>query len=209
LRNGISGSSLHAMDTDDRLLSEKLALAVELLADVFAARSVRHALIGGLAVSMRGRPRLTQDVDVLVEVPQIELPGLIEALVERGFSIDPAVAIKEYVRDHMTSFQLGPVRIDWLKPVLPLYSRAIQSASPLDWSEGHPIRVATAEGLILTKMVSFRPQDQMDIETLLTANRDTIDVQQIRDEWSPFADTEAERTAWLEATIARRVVRRE
>jgi hypothetical protein len=33
------------MDTDDRLLSEKLALAVELLADVFAARSVRHALI--------------------------------------------------------------------------------------------------------------------------------------------------------------------
>jgi hypothetical protein len=90
-----------------------------------------------------------------------------------------------------------------------LYSRAIQSASPLDWSEGHPIRVATAEGLILTKMVSFRPQDQMDIETLLTANRDTIDVQQIRDEWSPFADTEAERTAWLEATIARRVVRRE
>ncbi len=45
------------MDINDGLLSEKLALAVELLADVFAARSIRHALIGGLAVSMRGRPR--------------------------------------------------------------------------------------------------------------------------------------------------------
>jgi hypothetical protein len=28
-------------------LSEKLTLAVELLADAFTARSVRHALIGG------------------------------------------------------------------------------------------------------------------------------------------------------------------
>jgi hypothetical protein len=79
----------------------------------------------------------------------------------------------------------------------------------MEWTEGHTVRVATAEGLILTKMVSFRPQDQIDIETLLTANRDTIEVQLIRDEWSPFAESEAERTAWLEVAIARRVVRRE
>jgi len=34
-------------------------------------------------------------------------------------------------------------------------------------------------------------------------------VQLIREEWSPFAATEEERTAWLEAAIARRIVRRE
>ena len=51
--------------------------------------------------------------------------------------------------------------------------------------------MATAEGLILTKMVAFRPQDQVDIETLLTANRDEIDIGLIREEWSPFAATEA------------------
>jgi hypothetical protein len=65
------------------------------------------------------------------------------------------------------------------------------------------------EGLILTKMVAFRPQDQMDIATLVTANRDTIDVALIRAEWSPFAATEVERTASLEAVIARRLDRRE
>jgi hypothetical protein len=58
-------------------------------------------------------------------------------------------------------------------------------------------------------MVAFRPQVQLDIDTLLTANRDTIDVQLIREEWSPFAATEVERTAWLEAAIAKRVIRRE
>ena len=127
----------------------------------------------------------------------------------RGFALDPTVVIKEFVREHVASFPFGRVRIDWLKPVLPLYSRTLADASSLEWTEGHSVRVATAEGLILTKMVAFRPQDQLDIETLLTANRDAIDVNLIRQEWSPFAATEEGRTSWLEAVIARRVVRRE
>ncbi len=109
----------------------------------------------------------------------------------------------------MASFPYGGVRIDWLKPVLPIYSRTLADASLLEWTDGHTVRVATAEGLILTKMVAIRPQDQIDIETLLTANRDEIDLDLIRAEWSPLASTEPERTAWLEAAIARRVDRRE
>ena len=107
------------MAIDRRLFSEELDRAVEMLADTFAARSVRHALIGGLATSLRGRQRLTQDVDLLVDIPQIVLPGLLDILVERGFALDPAVVIKQYVREHITAFLFGPIRIDWLKPVLP------------------------------------------------------------------------------------------
>ena len=197
------------MQSDRNLWSEELDRAVESLSEAFATRSVRHALIGGLATSLRGRPRLTQDVDFLVDVPQLMLPGVLDDLVERGFTLDPTIVIQQYVREHITSFSYETVRIDWLKPVLPLYSRALANAQPLKWSEGHTVQVATAEGLILTKMVAFRPQDQMDIDTLLTANRDEIDVDLIREEWSPFAATETERTSWLEAAIAKRVVRRE
>ena len=175
----------------------------------FAARWIRHALIGGLAISIRGRRRLTEDVDFLLDVPQLALPGLLDDLVARGFSFDPATVVKEYVREHITAFAFGPVRVDWLKPVLPFYVRALADAQPVNWSDGHTVRVATAEGLILTKMVAFRPQDQIDIETLLTANRDPIDVGLIREEWAPFAEAETERTTWLEAAIERRIVRRE
>jgi len=197
------------MDTDRGLLSDELIRAVESLSEAFAARSIRYALIGGLATFMRGRVRFTKDVDFLVDVPQIVLPGLLDDLVKRGFALDPPIVIKEYVQNHVTAFPFGRVRIDWLKPVLPLYAHALAGAETLKWSEGHRIQVVTAEGLILTKMVAFRPQDQVDIETLLTANRDTIDVQLIREEWSPFAATELERTTWIEAAIARRVIRRE
>ena len=125
------------MHADRDLLSDELVRAVECLAEAFAARSVRHALIGGLATMMRGRPRFTQDVDFLLDVPQIALPGLLDDLIERGFTLDTAVVVKEYVQNHITAFTFGQVRIDWLKPVLPFYFRTLADAEPLEWSEGH------------------------------------------------------------------------
>ena len=196
------------MDADP-VYAPDLVRSVDELAEAFALRGVRHALIGGLATSIRGRPRYTQDVDFLVDVPQIALPGLLDDLEGRGFTLDAALVIKQYVREHITKFAFGEVRIDWLKPVLPFYDAAVADATPVEWSKGRSIRVAPVESLILTKMVAFRPQDRSDIETLLTANRDAIDLDSIREDWAPFAEAEVERTAWLEAEIAERVTRRE
>ena len=193
------------MPAEHDLLADELVRAVELLADTFSAKSIHYAVVGGLATLMRGRPRFTQDVDVLLDVPQLALPGLLDELARQGFDFDMATVIREYVSEHMTAFRFGTVRIDWLKPVLPLYARTLADASSLTWTEGHLVRVATAEGLILTKMVSFRPQDQADIETLLIANRDEIDIGLIRQEWSAVAAGEEARTAWLEDAVARLV----
>jgi hypothetical protein len=179
------------------LVADELIRAVELQADTLASLSIRYALVGGLATLIRGRPRFTQDVDVLLDVPQITLPKVLDELTRLGFTLDVATVIREYVQEHMTAFRFGSVRIDWLKPVLPLYVRALADATDLAWTEGHVVRVAAAEGLILTKMVSFRPQDQADIEALLAANRDEIDLALIRREWSAVADGEEARTAWL------------
>src|ERR1700681_1655373 len=117
------------MAAEHDLLGSELIRAVELLADTFAAQSIRYALVGGLATLLRGRPRFTQDVDVLLDVPQIALPGLLDELARCGFAIDLATVIREYVREHMTVFHFGSVRIDWLKPVLPLFTRTLADAS--------------------------------------------------------------------------------
>jgi hypothetical protein len=195
------------MAAEQDSLGDELVRTVELLAETLTAQSIRYALVGGLATMLRGRPRFTQDVDVLLDVPQVRLPGLLDELARLGFQFDKATVIREYVQEHITALRFGSVRIDWLKPVLPLYARTLADASSLLWTEGHPIRVATAEGLILTKMVSFRTQDQADIETLLIANCDNLDVDLIRQEWSAVAAGEEARTAWLEEALARLVLR--
>jgi hypothetical protein len=189
------------MPHDHDSLAGDLIRAVEILAEVFAARGVRYALLGGLATMLRGRPRFTQDIDILLDVPQIALPGLLDDLVERGFSIDRETVIRQFVREHMTSFRFGTVRIDWLKPVLPLYDHALTAATLFRWTEGHQLRVLSPEGLIVTKLVSFRPQDQEDIRVLLAANRNTIDLDLIRREWAAVSLGEEARSAWLEAEI--------
>ena len=189
------------MSANHDILEGDLIRAVELLADVFAAKSIRYALIGGLATMMHGRPRFTQDVDVLLEVPQLELPPLLDELSKVGFEFDESTVVREFVRESVTSFRYKIVRIDWLKPLLPLYSRAIADATSMKWTEGHFLRVATAEGLILTKMVAFRSQDQADIEALLAANRETLDLARIRGEWAAIAKAEDPRTFWLEGAI--------
>jgi hypothetical protein len=196
------------MPDEHDLFANELIRAVELLSDAFAAKSIRYAVVGGLATAMRGRPRFTQDVDVLLDVPQLALPALLDDLMRLGFAFDRDTVVREYVREHMTVLRYGSVRIDWLKPVLPLYTRTLADASSLTWTEGHSVRVATAEGLILTKIVAFRPQDQMDIEALLIANCDEIDLELIRREWSVLAKGEEARTSWLEGAIARLVPNR-
>jgi len=183
-------------------LAGDLVVAVEILGEVFENRGVRYALLGGLATMLRGRPRFTQDVDVLLEVPQLALPGLLDELVDRGFSLDRETVIRQFVEQHMTAFRYGVVRIDWLKPVLPLYAHALAAATKLPWGDKHALRVLTPEGLIVTKLVAFRPQDQEDIRTLLAANADEIDAALIRREWASVSVGEEERTAWLEAELA-------
>lgn len=190
------------MQENAESLAGDLVSAVEALSEVFAEHGIRYALLGGLATMLRGRPRFTQDVDVLLDVPQVALPGLLDELKRRGFTLDADIVIREFVQHHMTAFRFGVVRIDWLKPVLPLYAHALAAATSLPWTAGHSLRVLAPEGLIITKMVAFRPQDQEDIRTLIAANAPDLDVALIRREWAAVAHGEDQRTAWLEASLA-------
>ncbi len=193
------------MPADHEQLNVELDEAVGLLVEAFTSKSIEYALVGGLAASLRGRPRFTQDVDVLVRVPQIALPPLLDELIRLGFHLDPTKVIREYLQEHLTAFQYKSVRIDWLKPMLPFYANTLAGASLMPWKADQLVRVARPEGLILTKLAAFRPQDQTDIEMLLSSNRDDIDVDWIRNEWSAVAEGEDDRTTWLEAAIARSV----
>lgn len=190
------------MANDPEPLATDLLTAIEIEVEVFEARGIRYALLGGVATMLRGRPRFTQDVDFLLEVPQVALPGLLDELVARGFSLDRETTIRQFVQEHMTSFRYGMVRVDWLKPVLPIYAHALAASTDIRWTDARSLKVLTPEGLIVTKLVSFRPQDQEDIRTLLAANRESIDSDLIRREWDSVAEGEEERNAWLAEALA-------
>ena len=170
------------MSVDTPPLPEHLFHALQEGAGVLERLGMRYALIGGLATVYHSRPRFTQDVDFLLEIPQLQLPGLLQELQARGFSFDLETTVQEWVRDHLAVIHYHGVRVDWLKAVIPLYRDVLAGAHPEPWLGG-TIRIASPEGLILTKLIACRGQDIVDIENLLAANRGALDLDFIRREW--------------------------
>jgi hypothetical protein len=148
---------------------------------------VPYALIGGLATSYRSQPRFTKDIDFLVKVPQLVIAPLLEDFHARGFEFDTLATIGEWTQHHMVALSYHGIRIDWLKPLIPAYLHVLDCATNERWFD-QSIRIASAEGLILLKLLAFRSQDQVDIENLVAANRDTLDLHWIKTEWEALAD---------------------
>lgn len=73
-------------NADDSLPPAGPALreAFEALVSTLQQRRVRYAIIGGIALIQHTRLRTTDDIDVLLTVPQIGMPAFFEALCNRG-----------------------------------------------------------------------------------------------------------------------------
>ena len=164
--------------------------------------NLRYALIGGVATGFRTTPRFTRNAEFLFEIPQLQLPAFLDDLAGREFTCDTTTTIREWTREHMTVLSFRGVRVDWLKPVIPIYQHVLDRATEETWL-GPPIRVATTEGLILIKMLAYRAQDVLDIESLVSAHRDTLDLDWIKSEWRTVAALDDSRMMRLGELVGR------
>lgn len=151
-------------------------------------------------MSLRSRVRATNDIDLLLSVPQLELPGLLQEMLERGCQFDLGTAIREWNAGGMLSIVWpNGIRVDLLKPVIPAFEHILSRAQEEKFGK-HSLRVADAEGLLLLKLLAFRPVDQDDMQALLSAHQGTLDVDWIRQE-ARQSGMSAERLAELDAMV--------
>ena len=191
-------------DADDSLppSGPTLRRAFDALITTLDERRVRYAIIGGIAIIQHTRVRTTDDIDALLSVPQIALPGLFEALQSRGFEVDVVRNIREFRDDGLTTLRFDDVLVDLMRPVLPTYAHVLDRAIDARVL-GHNVRVSSAEGLIVMKMIAFRPQDEADVRDLLAAYPGTLDLAFVRaelDAITPPGDPRREKfEAWVRA----------
>lgn len=139
----------------------RVDLAVEL---VGLLRDLGHgsALVGGLAVSARARPRYTRDVDLAVAAPSdSDSERLVRALQERGLRL-LAVLEQEAVgrlatarMSHRTEPGTEP-SVDLLFATSGIEGEIVSTADPLEVERGMSIPVARVPHLIATKALSER-----------------------------------------------------
>lgn len=139
-------------------------------------RDIPFMLIGGQAVLVHGRPRLTEDIDVTLGVD----PGALDILLVAcgHLDLDPLPEDPvEFVREtyvlpaaHRATMQ----RVDFIFSSTPYERQAIERAVHVD-IEGVDVPFATAEDLLIHKLFAGRPRDLEDAESVVRRREKDLD----------------------------------
>jgi predicted nucleotidyltransferase len=137
---------------------------------------VRYVLIGALAASLRGQPRVTADVDLVIGADVARALRLISSLSSSRF--EPLFPdVEEVVR---RSFMLPlrhrytGVKVDMALGVSGFEKQLIERAEKM-MIAGQSVPVATAEDLLLMKVLAGRPRDDQDVHGIIAARGATMD----------------------------------
>jgi len=141
------------------------------LSDWFRSANTPYLIIGGVAVSLVGRARITQDVDLVVLIDDAALGTFIDS--GSKFGIIPRVANPiQFAKQScmlLMVHQADGVRVDIALAGARFEKEAIKHAVPQS-ARGVDLLVPRVEDLIIMKAVSGRPIDLADIDTLLDMN---------------------------------------
>ena len=144
-----------------------------------------YMVIGGQAVLLYGEPRLTLDVDLTLGVAPDRLADVL-GVVERA-ALRPLVDPEPFVRDTLVlpcADAATGVRVDVVFS-MPGYERtAIARARDVDVG-GAAVRFASAEDLVVHKLIASRPRDVEDVRGVLLRQPD-LDAAYVRRWLSEF-----------------------
>jgi hypothetical protein len=147
------------------------AATLRSLTDWLKAENVPGLIIGGVAASLLGRPRFTQDVDALILLDEEHWERFLSAGARFGFTprITDAVAFARRSRVFLVQHQPTGIDVDIALAGLPFEEEAIQQVKRRKIGK-LTIPLPTPENLIIMKAVAHRPQDMADIGALADAN---------------------------------------
>ena len=138
------------------------------------------AIVGGVAASILGRPRLTEDVDVLVLLEREGWSSFLAAGQAFGFvpRIDDALGFAEESRVLLVSHRPSGTPIDVVLGALALEEEIVRGAARIEIA-GAAISLPTPESIVVMKAIAQRARDVADIEGILET-RDHLDIDWIR-----------------------------
>lgn len=148
---------------------------------------VSGVLIGGVAASILGRPRVTRDVDVLAMLEEGRWAEFLN--VGERFGLAPrrsdCLAFAQESRVLLLRHQSSGIDVDVVFGSLAFEQETVDRA---EWVEAAGLRLPlpAPEDLIVMKALAGRPRDMADVEGLLDANP-RLDRKRILDLLRPLA----------------------
>lgn len=143
-----------------------------------------YAVTGSVAAMAYGEPRLTNDIDLVLEIKIADIPRLIEAFPEADFYLPPSEVIATEIvrgnRGHLNIIsQQTLLKADvYLVSGDPLHQWAMENVKTIDIDD-LPVAFTPPEYLIIRKLEFFREGGSQkhlrDIAAMLEESSDIID----------------------------------
>jgi predicted nucleotidyltransferase len=145
------------------------------------AEKIPYMIIGGQAVLIYGRPRLTRDIDITLGIDADNFE-----LVERVCKKLRLKILPEKPDDFAKETRVLPaeepksgIRVDFIFSFSEYERQAIKRAKRIKINN-HAAKFASCEDVIIHKLVASRAVDEEDARSILIKNKDSVDLKYIR-----------------------------
>lgn len=143
----------------------------------------RHqgVVIGGLAASVLGEARYTEDIDAMFLLSIQDIPEFLEAAKEEGIEprIENAADFARKARVLLLRHITTNTDIDVSLGIMAFEKEVIERSSIHEFDGSLQVRLPTPEDLIIMKAIAHRPIDLEDIRTLAVKYTD-LDLDRIK-----------------------------
>lgn len=157
-----------------------LLAAIDAASRWLESNDVRAAVVGGVAASIHGNPRMTKDVDLVALADLEDCERLVQAAAAHG--IEPrspdVVEFAQTTRVLLLRHAATRVELDVSLGALPFEADLVANSRPTTVS-GVRFRLALPEDIIIMKALALRPRDVADIAAIVGAN-DDLDLDRVR-----------------------------
>ena len=159
-------------------LADLLLALSQVLADLRAG----WYIFGAQAVLYWGRPRLTEDVDVTVQLGSTDVRDLVTRLQHAGFTmrVEGTAAFVAATRVLPLTFGDSGWALDIVIGGPGLEEEFVARAVQVEMAPGLTVPVIAAEDLVVTKVLAGRSKDIDDIRGILVAQAGRLDMGAIR-----------------------------
>jgi hypothetical protein len=141
----------------------------EEIVSAFVIHNVEFMIAGGYAVNLHGYERTTGDIDIWIKPVNANKQRVLDALVSLEFKIDDLQPLRELDFTKPFSFKVGdePVDIDIFNAITGVkYEDAEKNMLQYKYSDSLTLNYIHLTELVVNKMLTGRPKDQLDVEQL-------------------------------------------
>lgn len=169
------------------------------------ARKLAFALVGGLAVSIRGEVRFTRDVDLALSLSERELESLVRDLRVAGYTV--GALVEHAVARRTATVRLvsrAGVHVDLIVASSGIEPEVVERAISVDFPQVGALPVAIAEDLLAMKVLSYSDRRRHDLDDaigLVLANP-SLDQARVRANLARITERGFDRGEPLEAKLA-------